>query len=188
LNAFRSSILAQPHRAVFFTIAFHLKALSSRAYPPFGALSFRSPIAAAFFSGFRGSGDPSSFSPMRPSAAGSASRLMPQWRFGLNARQGMIKSSHKERVLKAYSFELNFMDDRKSELPRPPIAEVGVARYSQRTQDGPLIITPECVSMEELDFHIDRLKNELEILRSSARAKFLADSQRGRSPHVHSTE
>lgn len=61
---------------------------------------------------------------------------------------------------------------------RHPVAAICVDGYTRRTPDGPPLLTPDCVSMEELDPEIDRLKKELEAIRKSARAKFSAAGKR----------
>jgi hypothetical protein len=45
-------------------------------------------------SGFCSNGEPSIFSPMRSSTTDRASRLISRWRFGLLAREGMIRLRH----------------------------------------------------------------------------------------------
>lgn len=78
--------------------------------------------------------------------------------------------------MKTYSLELAFMDDCKSELPHPPIAVIHLKNYGIR--DGTPVITSECVSLGELEYHVDRLKDELETIRKRARAKFAAEDKR----------
>jgi hypothetical protein len=77
-----------------------------------------------------------------------------------------------------YSLDLIFEDDRKSKLPHPPRAFVCVKTFSQLVADGPRLITPDCVSMQELDHHINRLIEELETIRKKAKAKFAAEDKR----------
>lgn len=76
-----------------------------------------------------------------------------------------------------YSLDLNFIDDRKSKLPHPPIAEIFVKTHTAR-EDGLPIITPECVTIEEFEYQIERLQKELEALRTKARKKFALESRR----------
>ena len=80
--------------------------------------------------------------------------------------------------MNTYSLDLSFRDDAKSTLGHPPIAEIYVMRYSRRSDDGPPLITPECVTIGELEYHVDRLKEELEAIRKKARAKFSAEASR----------
>ena len=67
-------------------------------------------------------------------------------------------------------------------------AHVWVKTYST-TEEGRVLITPECASLAELEYHIDRLKGELEEIRKAAKREFdahdrhlkewAADSSRG---------
>jgi len=90
-----------PHRAAaaFLAIIFRLLAdkLSARALPPLDAPSFDSATAAGFFSRSglcSGSGLPSHFAPMIPSTAERAGRFGSRGRFGLLAREGMVRLWH----------------------------------------------------------------------------------------------
>jgi hypothetical protein len=83
--------------------------------------------------------------------------------------------------METYSLDLSFMDDYKSQLPHAPIAEIYVKSCGHRTEDGPPIITPECVTISELEDQVDRLIGELEGIRKKARAKFAAEARRPRN-------
>jgi hypothetical protein len=90
----------------------------------------------------------------------------------------VISSLHERSLrLKTYSLDLNFIDDRKSKLPRRPIAEIYVKTYTARA-DGVQVITPECVTIEELEYQIERLKKELTSIATRARTKFEAEKTR----------
>jgi len=80
--------------------------------------------------------------------------------------------------METYSFDLSFVDDRDSDLRHPPVAEIFIKTHSQRVSDGPLLITPGCVSIIEFEHEIDRLQAELETIRKKARAKFKAEAVR----------
>ena len=49
---------------------------------------------------------------------------------------------------------------------------------SQKTADGPLLITTDCVTLRELEDQINQLKSELEAILKEARARFAADDRR----------
>ena len=78
-----------------------------------------------------------------------------------------------------YSLELAFTDDRKSKDRHPAFAEIYVKRSGGRAEDGPPIITPECVTMEELKYQIERLQKELKVIETKGRARFAAEAARG---------
>jgi hypothetical protein len=79
-----------------------------------------------------------------------------------------------------YSLDLLFQDDRKSDIPFIPRAFVYLKIEAQQTEGGPYTLTPNCVSMQEMDNHIDRLHEELEEIRKKARVKFEAEDERYR--------
>lgn len=79
-----------------------------------------------------------------------------------------------------YTFDLLFLDDRKSKLPHAPIAHICLKTWSTggyKDHDPPLL-TPDCVTLAELEWQIDRLKEELETIRKEARRKFAAEARR----------
>lgn len=69
--------------------------------------------------------------------------------------------------MNTYSLDLHFEIDAQSDLPQPPSAYV-VCRQGT----SPLRICSNCVSAEELDFEIERLKKELDKIKKSGRQKF----------------
>jgi hypothetical protein len=79
--------------------------------------------------------------------------------------------------LKNYSFELNFTDDRDSKLPVPPVARVYVQISTKNDGDSHSYISHDCMTSAELDNEIDRLKSELETIRTQGRTKFAASKQ-----------
>ena len=76
------------------------------------------------------------------------------------------------------SLYFEFLDDAQSDLPHNPIARIYVNTFTRATADGPALITPDCVNLRELDYQINRLKSELDAIRTRAAAKFAADSKR----------
>lgn len=77
-----------------------------------------------------------------------------------------------------YNLALEFKDDRDSQLPHRPIARIRVKTFTHATADGPPLITPDCVTIRELEYQIDQLVSELDVIRKEARAKFAADDKR----------
>ena len=77
-----------------------------------------------------------------------------------------------------HNLDLEFLDDRKSELPHNPIARICLKVWTHATHDGAPLITPNCVTIREFEYQIDRLKSELEELRKDARTKFAEDDRR----------
>lgn len=70
-----------------------------------------------------------------------------------------------------HSLDLDFVKPGKTDLPGPPRAHIYIKSYSKSNQDF-IFITPDCVSIEELEYEIDRLQKELEDIRKKARRKF----------------
>lgn len=80
--------------------------------------------------------------------------------------------------MNTYRLDLKFIDDRKSDLPHAPRAYVYVKTWSEMEENGTPLITPDCVTIRELEYQIDKLQEELEQIRKQARAKFAADHKR----------
>jgi len=77
-------------------------------------------------------------------------------------------------ILFTPSFILKFADDKASNLPHAPIAEM----ITLVTADGVGLLTPQCVSMVELNAQIDFRIAELEGIREEASGKFAIDLRR----------
>ena len=80
-----------------------------------------------------------------------------------------------------YSLRLDFWSPyplKKGDLPGNAIAHVAIKRSSRATEEGPPLITPQCVTLGELEYHIDRLKEELEEIRKEANKKFALHHRR----------
>ena len=80
--------------------------------------------------------------------------------------------------METHWLELSFVDDKNSALRHAPIAQVCVKTESRTTADGPLSLTPECVSFREFEVWVDKLKEELDAIKSKARKKFAAEDAR----------
>ena len=70
-----------------------------------------------------------------------------------------------------HPLDLDFVKPGKTELPGPPCSHIYVKSYSKGNR-GFIFITPDCVSIGELEYEIDRLQKELEDIRKKARRKF----------------
>jgi len=70
----------------------------------------------------------------------------------------------------AYSLDLNVLKSAEGDIPAPCV-RVYVKAYGS-DEHGLICITPECVSISELDSEIDRLKEELEEIRKRAKREF----------------
>jgi len=71
---------------------------------------------------------------------------------------------------KIYSFGLDFFEPKKGELCFAPIVNIYIHIFSKWGKL--LLIAPECRSMEEVNYEINRLQGELEDVRESAKKKF----------------
>lgn len=71
----------------------------------------------------------------------------------------------------AYSLDLMFRKPSKGDLRGPGIAQVYVKTHSS-DEKGRIFITPHCVSLREVEKQLERLKEELEIIRKKAKEKF----------------
>jgi len=70
-----------------------------------------------------------------------------------------------------YSLDLQFYKPSKGEILSPPIAKIYVKTHTL-DEKGHIFITPVCVSLIEIEDQINRLKEELEIIRKKAKQKF----------------
>lgn len=71
-----------------------------------------------------------------------------------------------------YTFDAEFLDDRKSDLHHPPIARVYLKQTSGVHGSARHYITQDCMTESEFNFCIDRLIGELEVMRTKVHAKF----------------
>jgi hypothetical protein len=72
-----------------------------------------------------------------------------------------------------YSLDLLFLGDPKAEIPGPPKAYVHLKNWSglEVPKDVP-IITPDCVTLKELEYQVGRLHKELDAILAKAAKKF----------------
>lgn len=73
-----------------------------------------------------------------------------------------------------HSLDLLFHEPSKGKLPGPGIAQI-VVNSRSIDDKGNIIITPNCVSLRDVEKQIDRLNEELEIIRRKAKQKFTKD-------------
>jgi hypothetical protein len=69
-----------------------------------------------------------------------------------------------------YSLDLYFVKSDKK-FPGPPRANVCIKTYS-RDESGPELITPNCITLGEFEYEINRLHKELDDILKKARKKF----------------
>ena len=78
--------------------------------------------------------------------------------------------------MSTFSLELLFIpNDKKSDLPWPPIAHIYVKSHSKHEYEGQenkILITHRCMSFPEIREEIRRLRHELDELEKKARSKF----------------
>lgn len=70
-----------------------------------------------------------------------------------------------------YNLELDFVDDRDIWAPSP-MAQIFVQRSCGNERNSLEYITPDCATKSEFNYEIDRLKNELENIRTRGNARF----------------
>lgn len=75
----------------------------------------------------------------------------------------------KEEEDMTHSLDLDFV--KSGNLPGPPRAHIYVKSHTRDNRNF-IFVTPECVSIRELEYEIDRLQKELENIRKKARRKF----------------
>ncbi|MBA7580282.1 hypothetical protein ES708_22173 [subsurface metagenome] len=80
--------------------------------------------------------------------------------------------------MKTHSLELKFSKPSKTGLPRLQYnAQIYIKTYT--VQQDFKFITPDCVTLREFDYQINRLQKELEDIRKKAKKKFLSVSKKG---------
>ena len=72
-----------------------------------------------------------------------------------------------------YSFELEFLDGKKSPLPLSSVARVYVQMTTSVPNSAHKYVTQDCASASEFDYQINRLIEELENIRRRAHKQFL---------------
>ena len=86
-----------------------------------------------------------------------------------------------ESVMNLKTLDLLFLEPGEDDLPGPPRVNIAVNRYSHVPDKGyetVPVISSECVSMQELDYQINYLKQELDQLRTKAALRFREADQR----------
>jgi len=72
---------------------------------------------------------------------------------------------------------MEFVTEEELQMPIPPIARIYVQTFAQPAGSSHRYLSSECITPEQWDWEINRLKAELEILRSEGRARFNAWAQ-----------
>jgi hypothetical protein len=67
-----------------------------------------------------------------------------------------------------------FKESPKGALPGPLTSWVCVKSYTGGDENLPPLLTPDCFSLAEINYQIDRLKDELEIVRREAHRRYAA--------------
>ncbi len=83
---------------------------------------------------------------------------------------------------KTHSLDLVFLSPyplKKGGLPGHANANVMVKWSTRREESGPPLISPDCVSLRELEHEIDRLHEELEEIRKAGKRRFSLHDERG---------
>jgi hypothetical protein len=84
-----------------------------------------------------------------------------------------------------YNLQLKFHsgDVEKGELPFA-MAQIALKTWTHDSAEGAPLISPDCVSVIELDFEVDRLHAELEEIRRRGHAQFAANQSKKRSAYL----
>ena len=80
-------------------------------------------------------------------------------------------STEQEGMKMTYSFDVLFREPSKDDLSVESVAQIYVKARSSEDKDH-VFITPRCISMSEFEHEIERLKQELDVLRKKAKQKF----------------
>jgi hypothetical protein len=116
---------------------------------------------------------------MRPHAGGETA-----WRWtAFGFLPGSSETNERVIVMKTHTFDFLFLEQRKGDLPGPPISHVYLKAYSKGGYSGVskdlILIGADCVSVSEVDAEIDRLQAELEAVRSEARKRYARYKAKG---------
>ena len=84
----------------------------------------------------------------------------------------IIKAAQKLTELATYSLDLDFRRP-DPKFPGPAIAQIYI-KTSSANKEGSRFITPKCVNVQEFDYEIRRLQDELKAIRQKARQKFVS--------------
>lgn len=75
--------------------------------------------------------------------------------------------------MSTYNLDLQFLDTKSKGIPGAPIAQIFV-KTSSRDVKGTIYITPQCVTLSEIEYECDRLTKEIASIRKKAQRKFAA--------------
>lgn len=75
-----------------------------------------------------------------------------------------------------YSLDLFFLPGKGEEYPVPPIAQIFIKTHTSGNYEGKAanlkFVTPQCVSLVEIEYEIKRLHEELDTILKRARRRF----------------
>lgn len=69
-----------------------------------------------------------------------------------------------------YSLDLLFQEPPAGDLTGPAVSEVRVKTCSRNGDD--VLLTPQCVTLVELEYQIDRLHKELDAIKTRAQTEY----------------
>ena len=73
--------------------------------------------------------------------------------------------------MSTYSLDLQFRDPKQKRIPGAPVAQIYVKTCS-RDAEGTIFITPQCVTLSEIEHECDRLTKEIASIRKKAQRQF----------------
>jgi hypothetical protein len=79
--------------------------------------------------------------------------------------------------MNARSLALEFLTEAEVQMPIPPVARIYVQTFTQCAGSSHRCLSCDCITPEEWDWEINRLKAELEFLRKEGHAQFAARRQ-----------
>jgi hypothetical protein len=79
--------------------------------------------------------------------------------------------------MSTYTLDLLFLAPPEDALAGPAVSHVSVKTWHKggyEIEDEPSLLTPQCMGPSEIDHQINRLKDELEVIRTKAHKKYAA--------------
>ena len=70
-----------------------------------------------------------------------------------------------------YSLDLQFLDPKKEGIPCAPVTQIYVKTHTSDAK-GTIYISPQCVTLSEIEYQCDRLSKEIASIRKKAQRKF----------------
>ena len=66
-------------------------------------------------------------------------------------------------------FDYKILGGRKAEYPTSAVAQIRLARWTE-TEGGAVQVSPDLMTSEEIDLHVDALKKDLDAVAKNAKA------------------